>query len=106
VIVDTGREVFAARTGAECSKLIERAAIPEGKIAIPVIDASAEGFAYHPNSKVVSALSVKKRRSKSEIIEVYNSRRPPSRPEYVPGSVSNKSVERIVFEIVDLLYEP
>jgi hypothetical protein len=103
VIIDTGREVLGARTGAECSKRIARAKIPEGEIAIPVIDALAEGFAYYPGSQIVSALSAKKRRPKSEIIEVYNSRRAPGRPEYVVRSLGNKSVERLVSEIVELL---
>ena len=106
VIIDTGCEVFGARTAAECSKRIARATIPEGEIAIPVIDVSAEGFAYYPDSNVVSGMTVKKRWTKSEIIEVYNSRRPPGRPEYVPGSLSNKPVEKIVSEIVELLCEP
>jgi hypothetical protein len=106
VIVDTGREVFGARTGAECSKWIGRAAIPEGEIAIPVIDSSAEGFAYYPDSQVVSVMAVKKRWTKSEIVEVYNSRKPPGHPAYVPGSLSNKPVERLVSEIVDLLVNP
>ena len=106
VIIDTGRKVFGARTSAQCSKLIERAAIPEGEMAIPIIDASAEGFAYYPNNKVVSVLAVKKRWTKSEIIEVYNSRRRPGLPEYAPRSLGNRPVERIVFEIVHLLNEP
>lgn len=105
-MINAGAEVAGARTSAECAKRILRLRMPDGEIAIPLIDSSGQGFAYYPDSMVVSSLAVKRRWKKSEIIDVYNSRKPAGRPEYRAGSLSNKPVERIVFEIVALLCEP
>lgn len=106
VIIDTGAQIVGARTGADCSKKIQRLIIPVGEITIPVIDSSGQGFAYYPDSMVVSPVAVKMRWKKSEIIDIYNSRKPAGSPAYRPGSLSNKPVERIVSEIVELLSEP
>lgn len=103
VIIDTGTELVGARTGAECSKLIARAGVSENEASTSVIDATAEGFSLYPRLMVISALTTKKRWTKSEIINLYNSRRKPWAPEYPFSSIGNKPVARVVGEIVELL---
>lgn len=103
VIIDTGVELVGAKTGVECSKLIARVGVSEKNVSTSVIDASAEGFGFYPQLMMISTLTIKKRWTKSEIINLYNSRRKPWAPEYRATSLGNKAVGRVVAEIVDLL---
>ena len=103
VVIETGVELVGARTGVECSKLIARVGVSENEVSTSVIDASAEGYGFYPKLMVISALTIKKRWTKLEIINLYNSRRKPWAPEYRATSLGNKPVGRVVAEIVDLL---
>ena len=103
VIIDTGVELVGAKTGAECSKLIARVGVSGNDTSTSVIDATAEGFGFYPQLMMISALTTKKRWTKSEIINLYNSRRKPRAPEYRATSLGNKPVGRVVADIVDLL---
>ncbi len=103
IIIDTGVELVGAKTGVECSKLFARVGVSNNDVSTSVIDASAEGFGFYPQLMVISALTIKKRWTKSEIINLYNSRRKAWAPEYRANSLGNKPVGRIVAEIVDLL---
>lgn len=103
VIIDTGIELIGANTGAECSKRLARAKIANGEKTTTVIDATAEGFGFYPEMMLISPLTFKKKWKKSEIIALYNSRRKPQAAEYPSTSLGNKSIERLVSEIVQLL---
>jgi hypothetical protein len=103
VIIDTGVELVGAKTGAECSRFVARVGVSQKNISTPVIDTTAEGFGFYPQLMTVSALTMKKRWTKSEIIELYNSRRKPWAPEYRATSLGNKPVRKVVAEIVELL---
>jgi hypothetical protein len=50
-----------------------------------------------------SPLTFKKRWTKAEIIELYNSSKGPGRPAYPMTSLGNKSMEKVVRDIVELL---
>jgi hypothetical protein len=106
VIIDTGFELVGANTGAECSKRLARARIANGDQSRAVIDVTAEGFGFYPEMMVITPMTIKKRWKKTEIIELYNSRRKPGAPEYPSTSLGNKPVERVVSEIVYLLKQP
>lgn len=103
VIIDTGVELVGVKTGAECSRLVARVGVSQKDTSTPVIDATAEGFGFYPQLMTVSALTMKKRWTKSEIIDLYNSRRKPWAPEYRATSLGNKRVRRVVAEIVEIL---
>jgi hypothetical protein len=103
VIIDTGIELIGANTAAECSKQLARAKIANGELSTAVIDATAEGFSFHPESKLITPIAIKKRWKKSEIISLYNTRRKPEGTEYSSTSLGNKSTERVVRDIVHLL---
>lgn len=51
----------------------------------------------------ISPLTFKKRWTKMAIIELYNSSKGPGRPEYPTTSLGNKSLEKVVTDIVELL---
>ena len=71
-----------------------------------VIDATGEGFSLYPEHIAFSPLTSKKRWTKAAIIELYNSQKAPGRPEYPTTSLGNKSLEKVVKDIVDLLAAP
>ena len=106
IIVDTGRGLIGALSGAECSRRITRLGPFETDDAMPVVDSSAEGFGFYPRIMVISPLAVKKRWLKAEVIALYNDRKKASAPTYHPGSLSNRGFDRVVHEVVQLLREP
>jgi hypothetical protein len=101
-LIDTGDELIGVKTATECKKKLADITIAD-QGAKPVIDVTAEGFSFYPELMLISPLSVKKRWSKAEIVRLYNSRRTPGMPEYSTRSLGNRSVERVVSEVVELL---
>lgn len=102
IIVDTGNGLLGAKSWAVCEKRLETITFPD-MAPRDVIDSTAEGFALYPEHMAFSPLSSKKRWTKAAIIELYNSRKAPGRPEYPTTSLGNKSLERVVKDIVELL---
>ena len=103
-IVDTGVELLGVRSWTECQTRFSNFTSSDTD-AKPVIDASAEGFAFHPDMAVISPLALKKRWSKSEIIALYNDRKNSNAPRYEPASLSNRTLARVVADVVELLNE-
>ncbi len=106
IIVDTGRGLVGALSGAECAKRIARLGPFESDASMPVVDATPEGFGFYPKMMVISPLVTKKRWTKAEVITLYNDRKKPDAPEYRPVSLSNRGFDRVVHELVQLLREP
>jgi hypothetical protein len=71
-----------------------------------VIDATAEAFSLYPEHMAFSPLTFKKRWTKAAIIELYNGSKGPGRPEYPTISLGNKTLEKVVRDIVELLAAP
>ena len=103
MLIDTGTELLSARSPAECNKRLSRIGIRSDAKYLPVIDGTAEGFAYYPEAHVISPWAVKKRWNKPEIIELYHARKRPEAPEYSTKSLGNKRLEQVVAEIAELL---
>jgi hypothetical protein len=53
-----------------------------------------------------SPLTSKKRWTKAAIIDLYNRQKGPGRPEYPTTSLGNKSLEKVLKDIVELLTAP
>ena len=72
---------------------------------LPVVDASAEGWAFHTDHQVVSPLTFKKRWTKKEVIAMFNSSSAARKlgGQYSERSLSSKRFDRIVSEIVALI---
>lgn len=103
-IVDTRAELLGMRSWTECQTRL-RNFMSSDTDAKPVIDASAEGFAFHPDMAVISPLALRKRWSKSEIIALYNDRKNSNAQRYEPASLSNRTLARVVADVVELLNE-
>jgi hypothetical protein len=106
IIIDTGRGLVGALSGAECTKRIARLGPFNDDNSMPVIDSTAEGFGFYPRMLLISPLTTKKHWTKAEVIALYNKRKKPSAPEYQPRSLSNRGFDRVISEVVQLLREP
>ena len=106
IIVDTGRGLVGALSGAECTKRVARLGPFNDDSSMPVIDSTAEGFGFYPKMLLISPLTTKKHWTKAEVIALYNERKKPGAPEYQPRSLSNRGFDRVVSEVVQLLREP
>lgn len=106
--METDSNVKAARSGADLSKIIKKYAFLNKNDYI-VIDATSEGWAYHPKEDILSPMvfGKKKRWTKTGIIELYNNSKEKSGDaQYISGSISNKRVEKIIEEIAEFEGKP
>ena len=71
--------------------------------ACDVIDVNAEAFSLYLEHMVFSPLTSRKRWTKLAIIELYNGAKKAGRPDYPSTSLGNKSLEKVVRDIVELL---
>ena len=101
-IIDTGSGVLGVTNWATCKKSLATIALA-GTAHCDVIDATAEGFTFYPQLWAISPLTMKKRWNKAAIINLYNNARGPACPAYPTTSLSNKSLEKVISDIVELL---
>ena len=102
LMIDTGYGLLGAKSWAACEKRLATFTFPD-MAPRDVIDATAEAFSLYPEHMAFSPLTFKKRWTKMAIIELYNSSKGPGCPEYPTTSLGNKSLEKVVKDIVDLL---
>lgn len=102
IIVDTGAGLIGAKSWPACEKRLATITFPN-MAPRDVIDSTAEAFSLYPEHMAFSPLTFKKRWTKAAIIELYNGSKGPGRPEYPTTSLGNKSLEKVVKDIVDLL---
>lgn len=105
LIIDTGNGLLGAKSWALCDKRLAKMTFPD-MAPRDVIDSTAEAFSLYPEHLVFSPLTFKKRWTKAAIIDLYNSQKGPERPEYPTTSLGNKSLEKVVKDIVELLVAP
>lgn len=102
VLVDLGDRLVYARTLAQLeTRLVKTKLVGEERRRI--IDATAEGFLFDPEHElIVPSISIR-RWTKQQIIDLYNQKRKPGTPELSNASLGNRSLQRIVLEVVELL---
>jgi hypothetical protein len=105
VLLDTGDALIGARTPTELEKKAARLSVSE-QPKLYIIDSTAEDFALDLSTMLVRPRVALRRRTKSELIALYNLRRDPGRPKYTTASLSSKRVERVVADLVELLCRP
>jgi hypothetical protein len=105
LIIDTGTELVGAKSWVACERQLATVIFAD-MAPRDVIDVTAEAFALHPEQMVFSPLTFKKRWTKAAIIDRYNSQKGPGRPQYPTTSLGNKSMEKVVKDIVELLAAP
>lgn len=69
------------------------------------IDSTGEGWSFYPAHWILTPLTIKKRWTKLEIIRLYNDRKNknPGDCQYSEKSLSAKRLDKIIFEIAELL---
>ncbi len=72
---------------------------------IPVLDVTGEGWVLHIDLMVLSPLTVKKRWTKKEIVELFNNSETARQAglEYPLKSLSSKRLDRVIGEIASLI---
>ncbi|MET0943375.1 MAG: hypothetical protein ABWY13_18650 [Mesorhizobium sp.] len=105
VIIDTGAGLLGVKSWPTCAKHLATITFAD-KAFCDVIDATAEGFSLYPELMAISPLTLKKRWTKAAIIDLYNNAKGPGRPAYPTTSLGNKSLEKVVRDIVELLVAP
>lgn len=102
IIIDTGAGLVGAKTWGACEKLIAQFP-PSDLTPRDVIDATAQAFSLYPEHMAFSPLTYKKRWTKMAIIELCNGSKGSGCPDYPTTSLGNKSLEKVVKDIVELL---
>lgn len=100
VLLDTGTELLALHSREECE--IRLPALALSGDPRPVIDATAEGFAFYPDLDVITPLTVKKDWRKAEIVALYHERKPAGAPPYT-RSLATRRIDAVVSDITTLL---
>lgn len=102
IIIDTGTELIGAKSWLTCERQL--ATVTFADLAPrDVIDATAAAFSLYPEHMAISPLTLRRRWTKMAIIELYNRSKGPGRPDYPTTSLGNKSLEKVVKDIVELL---
>ncbi len=104
VVLDSGEKLFPANSKAQLENRIEKLAIKDDRKR-DIIDANGEGFAYYPKIQAVTPNIGIRKWKKLQIIDLYDSRRPPESPVMKRTSLGSRTLEDIVYEAVELLKE-
>jgi hypothetical protein len=104
VLCDVQGVLIGARTPRELAEVVGAMQLPAGE-HLPLVDASAEGWALVVDFMTVSPLTFKKHWTKKEVIAVFNGSKTARRAglEYPLSSLSSKRFDRILREIVKLV---
>ena len=108
LLIETDSNVKAAINSADLSKIIKKYEF-SNKYNYIVIDATSEGWVYHPKEDILSPMVFgnRKRWTKTRIIELYNnSKAKVGGTQYISGSISNKRVDKIIEEIAEFEGRP
>ncbi len=100
LLLDTGAELIALRSAAECEARLPALALTGAPR--PVIDAKVEGWAFYPDLQTITPLTFKKDWTKAEIVALYHARKRPGAPTYT-RSLPNRKLTAVVSDIVALV---
>jgi hypothetical protein len=104
VVLDSGEKLFPAKSKAQLERWIGKLAIKDERRR-DIIDANGEGFAYYPKLQTITPHIGIRKWKKLQIIDLYDSRRPPETPVMRRTSLGSRTLEDIVYETVELLQE-
>jgi hypothetical protein len=104
VIFDSGQVLFPAKSKAQLERGIEKLGIRDEKKR-DIIDSSGEGFAYYPKIEAITPSIGIRKWKKLQLIDLYDSRRPPEKPSMRRTSLGSRTLEDIVCEIVELMQQ-
>ena len=103
IICAVAAELISAESAAGFQRQIERFEL-QGDEVLDIVDATAEGWAFHVNLRIVSPLTLKKTWTKAAVIRLFNESQNARRigVVYPETALSNKSLIRIIAEVAAL----
>ena len=103
LICDVHGFLIGAETPGEFVKQVGAGNMPLGEY-LSVVDATGEGWAFHTTYMVISPLTIKKRWTKKEVIDMFNRSNTARQAgmEYAAKSLSSKRLDQIIREIAAL----
>lgn len=102
LLLDTGSELVHAKTRSQFEKRVASLDLRD-KEKLTIIDRTAQGFSLYPEKMIVAPDIRIRRWTKAGVIDLYNQRRMPGAPELGKRSLGNRSLEKVVSEVVELL---
>jgi hypothetical protein len=98
-----GNELLSATSPAAFQRQIRRLDL-RGVTIIDMVDATGEGWVFHPELMMVSPLTIKKRWKKVEIVRLFNKSDTARRigAVYPEAYIPRRSVDRIIAEVAAL----
>ena len=104
MILDSGERLFPARSKAQLERWIEKLEIND-ETKRHIIDSNGEGFSYYPKITTITPSIGIRKWKKLQIIDLYDSRRPPESPMMRRASLGSRTLEDIVHETIELLQQ-
>jgi hypothetical protein len=103
LIWTVGNELVSATSPAVFQREIRRLDL-QGVTIVDMVDATGEGWAFHPELMIVSPLTIKKRWKKLEVIRLFNKSDSARRigAVYPEAYIPRRSVGRIIAEVAAL----
>jgi len=104
VILDSGERLLPAKSKAQLERWIEKLEIKD-ESKTDIVDIKGEGFSYYPKLAAITPSIGIRRWKKLQLIDLYDSRRPTGSPAIQRTSLGSRTLENIVYEIVELLQQ-
>ena len=104
IIYAVGDELFAALSPAALQRQLERLE-PQGVTVLDIVDATGEGWTFHPDLMIVSPLTLKKRWKKIDVIHLFNGSDNARRigTAYPEACIPRRPLVRIIAEVAALV---
>ncbi len=105
VIVVSGNKLYCALSAQEAANIVAAEVFFEGEEEIILIDVSGEEFPYHRKHSVISPSFMKRRWTKKQIIQLFNSSTNADigNIRYSEKSLSAKTYGKIFSDLADLI---
>ena len=104
VICDVDGHLVACISSRVFRRRIARLQLPPNR-ALPIVDVTGEGWALHTDLRAVSPLTLKKRWTKMDVIQMFNTSVNAARSgfTYPERSLASKPLNRVIGDIVELV---
>ena len=102
LLLDTGSELVHAKSRSQFAKRVAALEL-RGKQKLAIIDRTAQGFSLYPEEMIVAPDIRIRCWTKAGVIDLYNQCRMPGDPELGKRSLGNRSLEKVVSEVIELL---
>lgn len=106
IICDLNGELVAGQTLQQFERRMAKRPCPPGEV-FAIVDATGEGWAFHPNLGVISPLTVDKRWTKARVVDLFNTSVNAQRAglQYPQRSLANRRLDAVIRDVADMVGE-